>query len=313
MAPALEPAITVAGLRKVYRNGVEALSGVDLQVEPGEILCLVGPNGAGKTTLLRILSTGLSPTAGDVTIFGHDLRTRVKQIRSLLAVVPQEARPDPYLTVWEHICYYLVARGMDFRQARRATEEITERLELSDKRREMVSDLSGGMRRRVLICMALASGSRFLMLDEPTTGLDLLVRRRTWQALAGFRKSATMLLTTHSMEEAEALADRVGIIHRGRLVALGTPRELQRLAPGPRKVVVAEHALLAEEVAPLGKLQLYAGKWAIFPRDDEAMRRLLDLMVRREVEVSVQQSSLEDVFVHLVGEDDPPIRMGELR
>lgn len=307
------PAIEARGVSKTYKkNGVEALKGIDLEVQEGEILCLLGPNGAGKTTLVRILATQLEPTAGEIILLGMRLRGRAWEIRQRLSTVPQSVWPDTGLTVREQIHYYLAGRGMGWRSARRAAEEVIEQLGLGDKRDEKIAFLSGGMARRVVLGMALACPSDLLFLDEPTAGLDVLIRRETWQLLARLKRRRTTILTTHSMEEAEVLADRVAIINEGELVAVGTPRELHALAPGRQKVVVAEDSLPRAEAERLGSLQLFAGNWALYTRDDEATRRLLDLAVHHRVEASVLNTNLEDVFVNLVG-NHHQIRMGELQ
>jgi ABC-2 type transport system ATP-binding protein len=305
-------AILARGIAKTYANGVEALCGLDLEVEEGELFCLIGPNGAGKTTLMRILGTQLAATAGKISVFGWDMASAVRRVRGVIAAVPQGCRPDPYLRVWEHVYYYLLARDGSRAAARAATEEVLASLGLAGKRDELVGSLSGGMSRRVLLAMALASRSRLLLLDEPTVGLDLLARRETWKLLARLKnESRTILLTTHSMEEAEALADHVGIVDRGRLVALGTAGELRRQAPGRQKVVIAENAVPLGLLEALGRVEFYAGKWAVFVDHETDLRHLLDLMVERRVEAAVLESTLEDVFVHLVGGGER-IGLGEL-
>jgi ABC-type multidrug transport system ATPase subunit len=305
--------ITTRGLAKTYAGGAEALRDLDLEVAKGQIFCLLGPIGAGKTTLSRILGTQLRPTRGAARILGHDIDREARKVREVLAVVPQQSWPDQELKVCEHIFYYLVARGQRRSQAREATRRITERLGLGDKHDALVSSLSGGMRRRVLLAMAMASGAEALLLDEPTAGLDVLIRREFWDCLAALKEEEkTVLLTTHSMEEAEVLSDRVGILSDGCLVAEGTAAQLRNLAPGPQKVVLDEDALPEETLRPLGPLQRYAGKWAVFPRDQEAMRKLLDLCVQSLVETSVLHATLEDAFVHLVGASRQ-VKLGEFR
>jgi ABC-2 type transport system ATP-binding protein len=306
-------AIDAQQVRRTYRGEIDALKGVDLAIRRGEIFCLVGPNGAGKTTLVRILGTQLAMTSGTVRILGFDLATQIGRIRAGLAMVPQGAFPDPYLKVWEHIYYYLLARGSSRSQARAATETVVQRLGLAEKRDAPVSALSGGMRRRVLLGMALGSDAGLLLLDEPTTGLDLLVRRETWNVLSGLREQGrTVLLTTHSMEEAEVMADRVAILNEGRLVAVGTPAELRRLAPGRQKVVFDEHSLPRELLEAFGRVEVFAGKWAVFVQREEELRSLLDLAVERRIEASVFNATLEDVFVHIVA-GDHRLHMGELQ
>ena len=305
-------AIETRDVRKTYANGVEALKGVDVEVEEGEIFCLLGPNGAGKTTLVRILGTQLVPSGGTIRILGHDLETGLTAIRRQLSIIPQSSWPDPMVKVWEMIYYYLCSRGLRRAEARRLTKEITEQLRLADKYDHTINELSGGMRRRVLLAMALAAPSKLMLLDEPTTRLDVLIRRETWRMLSSYKADKTILLTTHSMEEAEALSERLAIVSQGKVVAVGTAAELRQLAPSPRKMVIDEEALPRDELARYGTLQTYANKWAVYPRDDEALRAMLDYAIARDVESSVLNATLEDAFVHLVG-DTYQLKHGELR
>ncbi len=307
------PAILTEGLKRTYKNGVMALRGVNLEVRPGEVFCLLGPNGAGKTTLTRILATQLAPSAGTARVFGRDIMSHTRWVRERLAVVPQQSFPDQQLKVWEHIFYYLVARGLSWREGKRVTREIVEQLGMTDKHDELVQSLSGGMMRRVLLCMALATRAPLMLLDEPTVGLDVLMRRQVWRSLMASKASSTVLLTTHSMEEAEALADRIGILGEGEMVACGTVAELRRLAPGPEKVVFTEGALPRAHLETYGYVQEYAGKWAVFPGDRAALQSLLQTAVAAGVETSLLHTSLEDVFVYLVGGRRGKIQLGDLR
>ena len=312
-APAGPAAIAAEGLTKTYKTGTQALCEVDLEVRPGEVFCLLGPNGAGKTTLTRILATQLAPSAGTARVFGLDVDRQVRQVREILSVVPQASSPDIQLKVREHVLYYLVARGMSWREGKEATRAIIEELGLAEKSDALIQTLSGGMRRRVLLCMALASRARLLLLDEPTAALDVLTRRDVWKGLVAQKAERTVWLTTHSLEEAEALADRIGIMGEGRLVASGTLAELKRLAPGTQKVVFHEDALPRAQLERYGYLQEYAGRWAIFPPDRDALQALLDLAVAAGIETSLLHTSLEDVFVYLVGPQRNKLKLGELR
>ena len=307
-------AIRAREVTRTYKNGmVTALRGVDLEVRRGEVFCLLGPNGAGKTTFTRILATQLAPSSGTAEIFGHDVMKETRQVRKLLGSVPQASFPDFQLKVREHILYYLVARGMGWREARQATRDIAEQLGLADKFDATIQDLSGGMKRRVLLCMALATRSPLMLLDEPTAGLDVLLRREVWRNLMQAKAGSSVLLTTHSMEEAEAIADRIGIIGGGRMVGCGTMAELRKLAPGTQKVVFTEGALPREQLEGFGYLQEYAGKWAVYPADREALQKLLDTAVAAGVETSLMHTSLEDVFVYLVADKHGKLKIGELR
>lgn len=307
-------AVEARNVTKTYRNGVHALRGIDLEIRRGELFCLLGPNGAGKTTLMRILGTRLRLSAGEVKILGHDLTRQVTEIRKHIAALPQEARPFPTIKVWEHIYYYLGVRGQNRGEARRRTEDILARLGLTEKRDHTVAQLSGGMRHRVLLGMVLAAASEILLLDEPTTGLDVLLRRQTWDLLNLLKKrtQTTILLTTHSMEEAAALADRVGIVSQGKLVAIGTLPELFQLAPGRWKVVIDKETMPRDRLGEFGTTQSYAGKWAVFFKDIDAAQRFLRFTAERELEAALLRTTLEDIFVYLVG-DEAELRLGDLR
>jgi ABC-2 type transport system ATP-binding protein len=292
--------IVTSGLRKTYKGGAEALGGLDLCSYSGEIYCLVGPNGAGKTTTLRIIGTQLLPTAGQVRVLGLDIIKDVRAVRRHLGVVPQEATPDPELKVWEHVFYYMQARGMGRREAAGRAEEALRLLGLWDRKDAVSITLSGGLRRRILIAMAVATRAEVLLLDEPTTGLDPVARRATWDALIKLKAGRSILLTTHSMEEAEALADRVAIIDKGRVLALGTVAELRRLLPAKEKVYINRDGFGDGELERYGRVETYGGKLVIYPRDRAAIDELVQMIVGRQMEVSVLPTSLEDVYVKFV-------------
>jgi ABC-2 type transport system ATP-binding protein len=296
--------LVAESITKRYRNGTLALSDLSLTVDRGEILCLVGPNGAGKTTTVRILATQLLPTSGRVTVFGEDAIREPAKVRSRLASVPQEGEPDLELTAWEHVYYYLRVRGLGHRTAlARATEALTQ-LGLWEKRRQLCRLLSGGLRRRVLIAMAFAAQAELLFLDEPTTGLDPAIRRETWDLLSALRRSTTIVLTSHSMEEVEALADRVLVILDGRLRVEGRPAELRRLMPAGRKVIIDSLPSEAgrpseEDLRPFGRVGSYAGKLVVYPETDAATEGAVREALRHQAEVAVVPTNLEDVIVAL--------------
>ena len=297
-------AICTQDLSKTYRDGTRALHGVDLEVRRGDVFCLLGPNGAGKTTLTRILATQLLPSGGSARVLGFDVEHEARALRPRLATVPQQSAPDDQLRIDEHVFYYLVARGLSRSAASDATASITDRMGLGDRRRNLVATLSGGMKRRVLLCMALASPAELLLLDEPTVGLDVLVRRDLWRSLLDSKSDRTVLLTTHSMEEAEALADRVAIVSSGELLACGTVAELRGLAPASRKVVLQKNSLPRVRVEGLGHVQEHAATLAVFPRNESDLRRLMALCIEARAEASVLHTTLEDAFVYLVGREE---------
>ncbi len=207
-----------------------AVDAVELNVHAGEIFALLGVNGAGKTTLIRMLTGLLRPSAGDALIFGRSITREMDQIKPLLGVSPQETAVAPNLTVRENLCLMAGLHGMD----RARAEEVLGQLHLREVASARARTLSGGWMRRLSIAMALVNRPRLLFLDEPTLGLDVLVRRELWQFIADMRGSSTVVLTTHYLEEAEALADRIGVMAHGRLSALGTAQELMALTGASR-------------------------------------------------------------------------------
>jgi ABC-2 type transport system ATP-binding protein len=292
--------IVTSGLRKTYKGGIEALKGLDLITYRDEIFCVVGPNGAGKTTTLRILGTQLCPSAGQVKILGFDIIKDVNVVRQHLGVVPQEATPDPELKVWEHVYYYILARGEGKAKSKARTEEALHLMDLWDRKDSVTITLSGGMRRRILIAMAVATRAEVLLLDEPTTGLDPVARQATWDTLVKLKTSRSILLTTHSMEEAEALADRVAIIDKGRSIALGTVNELKQCLPTKEKLYISQNGIAKDELERYGKVGTYGGKLVLYPRDKAAIDELIGMVVSKHMEISVLPTSLEDVYVRLI-------------
>lgn len=290
------PALVAKNLTKTYRSGTKALNGLSLEVQHGEIFCVVGPNGAGKTTLMRSLATQLLPDSGELTILGHDALKRPDEVRRRIAAVPQGGYPDSEVTPWEHLMYYLGARGMARSQARTVAEQTLKYLNLWEKRDTIVGHLSGGMARRVLLAMALAAGTELIILDEPTVGLDPEVRRDTWSLIARLKERATILFTTHNMEEAEVLADRVALVSKGQVLACGTPADLRAVVTSHQKVLLPTTVDLAR-VTPFGKVESYAGKWVVYPSDTPAMQRLVADQLERGISVLVQPTNLEDAYI----------------
>lgn len=293
-------AVAAHALSKIYRNGTRALDAVDLDIRQGEVFCLLGPNGAGKTTLTRIVGTHLTPTSGRVSVLGLDVTSQAQAIRSRIVVVPQQSWPDEQLTVFEHVYYYLMARGLRRQHARKATEAVLERVGLGGRRDAPILSLSGGTRRRVLLAMALASPASLMLLDEPSTDLDVIFRRELWNVLLQARHERTILLTTHSMEEAEALADRVAIVSGGHLIACGSVAQLRAQAPAPQKIIFPRNGLRRDRLDHFGHVHDCAGQMVVFPRSDAAMQALLTLAVEAKVDAQVSRANLEDAFVHLI-------------
>ena len=304
-------AISSVHLGKTYpkaRAGKYALKDLSVEIPTGRVYGLIGRNGAGKTTFVRIAATQLAPTEGTVYVLGHDVRSEERAIRLQIACVPQESRPLYFLNAEEVIYLYLKLRGLDPRESRRRTREAMEELSLTEYRRALVSRLSGGVRRRILCAMVLASDADVMFLDEPTTGLDPLARREVWQAIRrASREHRTIVLTTHYLDEAEALSSRLALIESGQLRLEGSPEDLRGRVRYPYRVTI-QGTFPAEELASYGKVSPIEGGVLLFTREREAhevARRALE----RGLRISMAPVSLEDIFLDVVGksiEEDSP-------
>jgi ABC-2 type transport system ATP-binding protein len=238
-------AIATSGLRKSY-GGLRVLDGVDLAVEPGTVFALLGSNGAGKTTIVRILSTLLAPDAGTATVAGFDVVTQSAHVRESISLTGQFAAVDEILTGRENLV--LMARLWHLTDRGRIVDELLDRLQLTEAADRRVATYSGGMRRRLDIAMSLIGNPPVIFLDEPTTGLDPEARLEVWNSVRELaRQGTTVLLTTQYLDEAEQLADRIAILHEGRIIANGTLAELTSLLP-PAKVEYVEKRPTLEEV-----------------------------------------------------------------
>jgi ABC-2 type transport system ATP-binding protein len=299
----MSSAITSDHLGKTYpkaRAGKFALEDLSLEIPTGRVYGLIGRNGAGKTTFVRIAATQLAVTKGTVYVLGHDVRTEERAVRTRIACVPQESRPLYFLNVEEVIYLYLKLRGLDPKDSRRRTRDVMEELSLTRYRRVLVSRLSGGIRRRTMCAMVLASDADVLFLDEPTTGLDPIARREVWQAIRrASRENRTIVLTTHYLDEAEALSSRLALIESGRLKLEGTPADLRGRVRYPYRVTI-QGAFPREELASYGKVSEIEGGMLLFTREQEAhevARRALE----RGLRISMGPVSLEDIFLDVVG------------
>ncbi len=288
-APPREIAVRVRDLVKVYRDGTEANRGISLEVRRGEVVAIVGPNGAGKTTFLRQLTTELLPTAGSVSVFGVDAVADPERAKRAMGITPQEAGVFERLTVREHFELFARLKHLSKREAREAAREVIEELGLSAETNKNVGALSGGQRRRILIGLALLGRPPLLVLDEPTTGLDPSSRRAVWSVIRrAVAVGATVILSTHYMEEAERLSDRIGVIAAGRLIAFGTLDEL--LARLDRSYRLSYR----DPIDPLSDLKIrYCASFA--QAQQHIARELLS-------EYSIARASLEDVYFNLTGE-----------
>ena len=296
-------AIRAAHLRKVYPHsapGAAALEDLTLEVPTGRVYGLIGRNGAGKTTFVRIGATQLASTSGRVEVLGYDASRDERAIRTRIACIPQESRPLYFLNVEEVVYLYLKMRGLDRTEARRRTRDALEELSLTEYRRRSVARLSGGLRRRTLCAMVLASDADLLFLDEPTTGLDPLARREVWEAIRrASREQRTIILTTHYLDEAESLSTRLALIERGRLVLEGAPSDLRGRVRYPYRVTI-QGAFSREELAPFGQVSAIEGGYLVFTRETEA-RELARQALGRGAQLSMAPVSLEDIFLDVVG------------
>ena len=294
------PAVEARSLARRF-GAFLAVNRIDFAVEPGECFGLLGPNGAGKTTTIRMVACRLPPSEGELRVLGQDACRDPAAVRRQLGVVPQENQLDPSLTVLENLYTYGLFYGLSLRESRRRAQELLEFFELADRAHVVIQSLSGGMRRRVAIARALMGQPKLLILDEPSTGLDPHARRLLWDRLAELRRrGVTILLSTHYMDEAARLCDRVAVMHLGRIIAEGPPEALVRRHVG-RWVVEVEGAdgALAVPAAVRGRMAVGTTEYFFTDElDPEAAVRLW----RGQGSVRVRPANLEDVFVSLTGQ-----------
>ena len=306
-----EPILKIEGLRKAYAGGIEALKGVDLDIQPGEIFALLGPNGAGKTTLISIVCGIVTATGGTVTVGGHDHQRDYRAARRMIGLVPQELTTDAFESVMNTVSF---SRGLfGLPASPDVIERILRRLSLWEKRDARMMELSGGMKRRVMIAKALSHEPKILFLDEPSAGVDVELRRDMWDMVRNLKADGTtIILTTHYIEEAEEMADRVGVIRKGELVALGGKSDLMRKM-GQKTLKVALDEPLEALPDGLGNgLELEDGGRTLSYKfdshaDETGIRPLLRGLDERHIgwkDLSTEQSSLEDIFVRLVHSAD---------
>ena len=304
----MHPIVSVANLSKTYESGFHALKGIDLDIRRGEIFALLGPNGAGKTTLISIICGIVNPTDGAVTVDGHDIITDYREARSLIGLVPQELTTDAFETVWATVNF---SRGLFGKRAN--PEHITKVLKdlsLWDKKDSKIMTLSGGMKRRVLIAKALSHEPRILFLDEPTAGVDVVLRKDMWQIVRSLRADGvTIILTTHYIEEAEEMADRIGIINNGEIILVDDKVELMRKL-GKKQLTLQLQKPLDDIPAELAahSLELTTnGTELTYTYDTQGERTGITALLRdlnqagiKFKDLNTTQSSLEEIFVNLV-------------
>ena len=302
--------ISISNLTKTYASGLQALKNINLEIRKGEIFALLGPNGAGKTTLINIVCGIVTATAGMVTVEGRDIVRDYRMARSKIGLVPQELTTDMFETVWATVSF---SRGLFGRAPNPAhIEKVLRDLSLREKRKDKIMTLSGGMKRRVLIAKALSHEPEILFLDEPTAGVDVELRRDMWALVRGLRASGvTIILTTHYIDEAEEMADRIGVIHKGELIVVEEKIELMKK--------LGKKQLTLNLLEPLASIPLDLSDWRLalkaggheleytFDGNEERagipalLKRLSDLGIGFK-DLNTRQSSLEDIFVSLVSD-----------
>ena len=304
----MQPMISIEGLTKTYAGGFKALDNVSLEIRSGEIFALLGPNGAGKTTLINAVCGIVNPTAGQILVDGHDIVSQYRLTRAMIGLVPQELPSESFETVW-NTCRF--SRGLFGKPANpEHLEQVLRSLSLWDRKDTISMELSGGMKRRVLIAKALSHEPDVLFLDEPTAGVDVELRQDMWNVVSALRENGvTVILTTHYIEEAEQLADRVGVINRGEIIIVEEKEKLMRDL-GKKQLVLHLQAPLAEVPPQLAGYQLelsddrqdltytYDTK-----RDSTGITALLGELRVADIhfnDLQTSQSSLEDIFVDLV-------------
>ena len=306
----MQPIIEVSDLSKTYATGFRALKHVDLEIRKGEIFALLGPNGAGKTTLISVVCGIVNPTSGTVRVGGHDIVSEYRLARSMIGLVPQELTTDAFETVRATVSF---SRGLFGKPAAPAhVEHVLKALSLWDKRDSKIMTLSGGMKRRVLIAKALSHEPSVLFLDEPTAGVDVELRRDMWRLVRELRETGvTIILTTHYIEEAEEMADRVGVISHGELILVEEKTALMRKL-GRKQLILELHEPVADIPPALARHGLEivnGGDRLVYTYDTQAERTGITALLQdlagagiRFRDLQTRESSLEEIFVGLVRE-----------
>ena len=303
-------AISVQNLNKTYKNGHKALDDVTLDVKEGEIFALLGPNGAGKTTLISAICGIVQKNAGTIEVFGHDNASEYRKARTHIGLVPQELTTDAFETVWNTVSF---SRGLFGKSSNPAyIEELLKSLSLWDKKDSQIRTLSGGMKRRVMIAKALSHEPDILFLDEPSAGVDVELRKSMWQQVRQLReKGVTIILTTHYIEEAEEMADRIGIINKGKLIVTEEKNLLMKQLGKKELVIHLDTALPSvPEALSTFNLQLSSDQMRLIltydpAKENKGITNLIETLKASRIkmkDLETRQSSLEEIFVQLVGE-----------
>jgi ABC-2 type transport system ATP-binding protein len=299
-------AISADSVSKRYKGlSQTALSNVSLNAERGRIYTLLGRNGAGKTTFVRICATQLMPTSGRIEVLGYDVIKDANEVRRLISIVPQEGRPLRALTPWDHVYNWLQIRGEKKQVAREKTEKILEMLDLYEVKDRPAMNLSGGMKQKVLVAMAMSVDAELLFLDEPTIGLDPVSRRQVWSAIKDWkREGKSILLTTHYMDEAEVLSDNIVIIDYGKIIASGTIKELRRTIPQNTRIDIVKDNIDIEFFKSYGTVVDSGENTVRIFTYESAVKELAGFAIKKNLSFTVSPVTLDDVFVSLVGTNE---------
>jgi len=296
-------AIEAYNLSKIYKGTrVPALENISLKIDKGQIFTLLGRNGAGKTTFVRICATQLLPTSGTLRVSGYDVISQAEHIRKFISVVPQEGRPLRALTPWDHVYNWLKIRGEEKSIAKIKTEKILERFELLKVKDKPAMNLSGGMKQKILVAMATAVDADLLFLDEPTIGLDPVSRRQVWNLMQDLKKEGkTILLTTHYMDEAEILSDKIVIIDNGKIVKEGNINDLRKIIPQNIRMDISKKNIDIEQLKSYGNVVEIGTDIIRLFTFESHIGELSNLAIKNNISFNISPITLDDIFVYLVG------------
>ncbi len=293
-------AVEVEALSKVYKNGTKALQGMSLKAEKGRLLTVIGRNGAGKTTMVRVLTTQLVPSSGTARVLGVDVVAEPDKVKPHIALVPQEAQTNQSMSPWDYVYYLTKLEGVSSGEAKSRAIDALQQVGLESLSNKPCYSLSGGEKRRAIVAAAIASGAEVLFLDEPTTGLDPIIRRQIWLSLRKMvEKGRTIVLTTHLMEEAEMVSDRIAVVDHGSLVTSGTPSDIRSSITAKARVVLrGSHADGFESYGELVKL---GDREILYLDREETANEVVSATLSKGLSAEVSPITLEDVFYKLLG------------